>query len=468
MAYEWDDNSWWNPWRIIWTGALALCLGFGGGVAYLSHQDSKRKEIMIEHQAQVEKIISPYKELEISESPLMTCVILGSEGKIVKNSEVLQGIQSNDQNLTVANSLVYEKIPRDDDRPFIRPVDGGQNISLESKIKITGIEYGSVEGWIHDQVGLQIIPEIPDIFPHQFRINGLKINETEIPLKYVENRKPSSKLREAHHYLDLRRLVEDEILSETDFEGDRLEIILNSEMEIEEIGAVYEDKVAEISAYENRAPRLKRYTQKTKQFPSEHYEIKQIVAGYTGDKNDVWGIIQYSLEYTVDSLEYCNKDEEGNSTNCPGGDYLPVMDLIDRKAGVCVGYSELFITILRSFGVPARVAEGSTTKPNGSEFSGRHAWVETYVPFKDGSYRWIHIEPTWADNTPNPEDYINYVDSRYLYHIDLEVKLDTSNHSDKFYIFQEHTWKSQPLNKTNPADIQMPAIEIRVKKEDLD
>lgn len=68
-----------------------------------------------------------------------------------------------------------------------------------------------------------------------------------------------------------------------------------------------------------------------------------------------------------------------------GTRYVPVIDLTyaDKK-GICYDYSSLFASMLRSLGIPARLAEGKSTFT-----SVYHAWNEVYLNGK-----WVSIDTT--------------------------------------------------------------------------
>jgi hypothetical protein len=423
--------SWWTPWRKIKTIALAAVLAAtGAGLAsyYLNPRgDWQTRERHEEHVAQE---ISLYDDYADSSKPSDMYVTLGSQGRIIRDSIVLMGFQSDEENITVKNLTKFDTEDEYDERPFIRPVDGGQDISIDSEVRIDGLDYSDLEGIISSRTSIKITPIIPDIFPHHFSIDLIAVNNKRIPLKYVEGTRPKSGSDRPQYSLDLRRLVDDDILSEEDFKGS-VELTMSSFIEIDDVPTIYDGDVAGLFAYKAMPGHLKRYTESTGELPSDSRMIQKIVDEYEGDTFNVLDIITYALDKTMDALEYELKDE-----------YIDLEDIVKSGKGDCEYYAALFTSILRGFGVPARLAEGSMANHDGSDFDGRHAWSEVLIPFKDGSYRWIHVEPTWADHDYEPYRFINFVDDSYLYSFDFNVELDTSNHSDVYYLFQNHKWSS--------------------------
>ncbi len=66
----------------------------------------------------------------------------------------------------------------------------------------------------------------------------------------------------------------------------------------------------------------------------------------------------------------------------------PVDDLLRHRKGVCQDFAHLMITILRSFGVPARYVSGYIHRPNKESQS--HAWCEVWSP----DLGWVGVDPT--------------------------------------------------------------------------
>jgi transglutaminase-like putative cysteine protease len=76
----------------------------------------------------------------------------------------------------------------------------------------------------------------------------------------------------------------------------------------------------------------------------------------------------------------------------------PVLEVLDKKSGVCQDFSHVFIACLRSLGIPAHYISGYIlTKPPegqkkliGSDAS--HAWIGAYCPGSWGEY--LELDPT--------------------------------------------------------------------------
>ncbi|MGH3738301.1 MAG: transglutaminaseTgpA domain-containing protein, partial [Micromonosporaceae bacterium] len=79
-----------------------------------------------------------------------------------------------------------------------------------------------------------------------------------------------------------------------------------------------------------------------------------------------------------------------------------VVDFLDNKVGYCQQYSVAMTWMLRTAGIPARVAIGFTQgvrEPNGFNVRNRdaHAWVEAYFE----GFGWVPFDPTPASSVAN-------------------------------------------------------------------
>ena len=140
-----------------------------------------------------------------------------------------------------------------------------------------------------------------------------------------------------------------------------------------------------------------RYLQLPHDFPET---VKGLARELTQDEDNPYDMVEAIRRYLL-SLPY--------SVNVvippPGQDWVEHFLLVHRK-GYCQNYASAMITMLRSMGIPARLAVGFAP---GVWDEGRevwdvqarhyHAWPEVYFP----DYGWIEFEPTPADVQPSLE-----------------------------------------------------------------
>lgn len=90
--------------------------------------------------------------------------------------------------------------------------------------------------------------------------------------------------------------------------------------------------------------------------------------------------------------------------------------LSNKNSAVCLEFTDLFVTLARSAGIPARAIEGyantnnSAKRPLSLLKDVLHAWPEYY---DDEKKAWIMVDPTW-ENTTEGIDYFNVFDFDHL------------------------------------------------------
>lgn len=116
-------------------------------------------------------------------------------------------------------------------------------------------------------------------------------------------------------------------------------------------------------------------------------------------------------EYVIDTLEYDYQRLE------PGLERLGAKAaLAAPDRAVCMEFSDLFVSLARSKGIPTREIHGyaatnnSRLQPLSLKTDVLHAWVE-YFDYAQGF--WIPIDPTWGETT-NGVDYFSKLDFNHV------------------------------------------------------
>ncbi|MBN1543880.1 transglutaminase domain-containing protein [Candidatus Woesearchaeota archaeon] len=421
---EFPSFSWWTPWKkaVLAAAAAACVAGIGLGVRSCA-SEAKRKA---EYNEYVRGVTSEYENYSPPRITAEGCLTPGTEAAVFRDSVVIYNMQSDRSEFTVANGAKNSSVL------CIRPVDGGQVVGLESRVRVSGLDYDDLEGLVSYRAGLKLKPGIPDMMPHGFYVGKVIINHTEIPLSYVEKKAAGAREGE-HFYIDLARLAEHGILSEGDFDHD-LDVRVVSAMWLGEVPDLDGGSVVGVGSYGLLPEDVGEYIKSRRDFPSDHERIKRIVDGYEG-KDNVLAKIRYALDFTDRTIDY----------HLPELNLNPV-DVLDDGRGDCDDYADLFVTIMRAFGVPARRVAGNVTDVFGMSIDGVHAWAEVYVPFSDSTSRWVIVEPTWADNSGDPDSYIGFNSPRLMYTVDFNVELDTGMNGE-FNLFQVHRWVSRGVGE---------------------
>lgn len=141
---------------------------------------------------------------------------------------------------------------------------------------------------------------------------------------------------------------------------------------------------------------LSAYTQLPQTLPERVKALARTIT--TGSEN--------SFEQALRIQTYLRSNYAYNLEIIPPPASQDVVDyfLFEEKQGFCSYYASSMVVLLRSLGVPARVAAGYVT--GGYNFyenayivpaSNAHAWVEVYFP----GFGWVEFEPTTARAAPN-------------------------------------------------------------------
>lgn len=116
-------------------------------------------------------------------------------------------------------------------------------------------------------------------------------------------------------------------------------------------------------------------------------------------------------EFVESTLSY-NYKKVGSEINRLGG----AEALKEPNNSVCTEFTDLFISLARAAGIPARELNGfantenSILRPLSLEKDILHAWPEYY---DDDKQTWIQIDPTWG-NTTKGVDYFNKLDFNHF------------------------------------------------------
>ncbi|HIH14294.1 MAG TPA: transglutaminase domain-containing protein [Nanoarchaeota archaeon] len=134
------------------------------------------------------------------------------------------------------------------------------------------------------------------------------------------------------------------------------------------------------------------YTKPTKKTESDDIAIKKTANGLILGETDAYKAVFKLADWVHNNVIYDTKywDDTYSATY-----------VLETKRGVCDEFSNLFIALARSVGIPARYVVGSayTNAQDINDFQ-YHAWAEVWLP----EYGWIPIDPTfgeygWVDPT---------------------------------------------------------------------
>lgn len=145
------------------------------------------------------------------------------------------------------------------------------------------------------------------------------------------------------------------------------------------------------------------YLKEQKYWPVNDQQIKEIASTLTSPKQ--------IYDYVVDSLLY---DYSRINLQLKRGGALAALN--NKASAICMEFTDLFIALARSAGIPAREANGFayTNNPQLRPLSLKqdilHAWPQYY---DNKQQLWISIDPTWG-NTTGGVDFFNKLDLNHF------------------------------------------------------
>lgn len=188
---------------------------------------------------------------------------------------------------------------------------------------------------------------------------------------------------------------------------------------------------------------------------------------------------------------FLSKDEEGNPlfsyTDNPGVPDIPSASklmyfLFDNHKGYCAYYAGATLFMLRSLGVPSRIAAGFLTIDRSDKNKGwywyyadqAHAWVQVYIP----GYGWLDFDTTVGDDdaqqSPSPDGtppmqppHAWFASEGQIVGIDLQkrtIKLKTAD-----FLFHDKEYKLENTAReivldVSIANIQKDSVNIDLSK----
>ena len=170
----------------------------------------------------------------------------------------------------------------------------------------------------------------------------------------------------------------------TDFNG---EIVLEGYAEVSVVGDIDQSQVGSLSditsGFSGDLEEADYWEVNDEAIQTKAEELK-------GTETNIFKIVESTYGFVVDSIDYSDvkrfglNERQGAKRTLEGG------------AAVCMEYSDLFLTLSRAQGVPARAAFGygyDSRVPSTEQEP--HQWVEVYMPGVD---KWVSVEVTWGES----------------------------------------------------------------------
>lgn len=134
---------------------------------------------------------------------------------------------------------------------------------------------------------------------------------------------------------------------------------------------------------ENIEPDLKSYTQST-EYIDINMQIREQAANIAEGETDLYVVTSKVGEWVRKNIKYDLNSLTANVVQKSSW-------VITNKEGVCDELTNLFISMMRSLGVPARFVSGVVYSNVGYDFE-NHGWAEVYMP----DYGWVPFDITFG------------------------------------------------------------------------
>lgn len=148
----------------------------------------------------------------------------------------------------------------------------------------------------------------------------------------------------------------------------------------ETAGTIYDPSIAGMASYVNAAP----------YWEVSSGQIQSKVRELVGTQKNVYIISNDLYDFVISSIDYSKVKRFGLNER------QGALATLNGGAAVCMEYSDLFLTLARAAGVPARAVFGygydSKIQNDQQE---AHQWVEVYMP---GLKKWVSIDVTWGES----------------------------------------------------------------------
>jgi len=153
---------------------------------------------------------------------------------------------------------------------------------------------------------------------------------------------------------------------------------------------VSETNSGDISAFDSKL--ISSYTQPAQYWEVDAEQIKTLAAEIKGTQTNVYGIIAKTYQHVVDTIDYSEVKRFGLNER------QGALKTLNGGSGVCMEYSDLFLTLSRAEGIPARAAFGygyDSRLPADKQEA--HQWVQIFMPGLD---KWVSVDVTWGESGP--------------------------------------------------------------------
>ncbi|MFC2159721.1 transglutaminase domain-containing protein [Actinomycetota bacterium] len=278
------------------------------------------------------------------------------------------------------------------------------------------IEYILTNNSIETLNDIDCFMRIPFSYGPYQKINGI---QTSVPVK--------EEIFDNHWNKLFKFEIEDDLLP-----GERLSI--RSIIDITMFEFDYSD-INQDLYYDEDDPDLIRYTGEDLFIDSDNPDILDLSMRIIGNETSPIKIAGLLYNYIARNLYYDYERAEDREY-----EFMNASEILETGKGVCSDYSILYTAMLRSVGIPARLAAGipvyTILYETGKEIDVGHAWVEIKIP----GYGWIPVDITTEESFWTSNYFLDIVTERgpgYIY------EHSTMDWGSYYYDGFDYSWDGQ-------------------------
>jgi hypothetical protein len=136
-----------------------------------------------------------------------------------------------------------------------------------------------------------------------------------------------------------------------------------------------------------------KYLQPAEFWEVDNPEIINKAFELKAEETNIYSIVESNYSHIVDTIDYSDIKRFGIN------DRQGALKTLQGGAAVCMEYSDLFLTLARAQGIPARAAFGYGYDARiGENQQDAHQWVQVYLP---GLKEWLSVDVTWGESGPS-------------------------------------------------------------------
>ena len=197
------------------------------------------------------------------------------------------------------------------------------------------------------------------------------------------------------------------------------------------------------SEYNREDEDFKKYTSDDLFINSDNPEIKSTAESLIRNETNPVKVAEILYSYVVKKLSYDYRRAREKDY-----ELLYASEIMERRKGVCVDYAILYTALLRSGGIPSRVATGipayTILSSRKKEIDMGHAWVEIKLP----GYGWVPVDVTLEDKFMLQDHSLNIATEKgsgFMY------KNETMDWGSYYYDGFSYSWDGNtiPLTEQN-------------------